>query len=222
MFSFGVRESVPTSRVELARNFRSYRRAPEENRTIGAFDSDQLEWLSMYSSRRLGNASPPTRRRPRVSCLCASMRRRFGFTCTSHTHAGPYTNTASVVDTVPRVQGTWRGTSELQVDGVKLFATVTMNAHPKRSRDYWHLDFQSAVGLERALIQGVLNGTGAATTFAGTATVVAEVVGNTGRCHGQMSMSGSSSDISLRWTANQVTWQDCRGNAAGFVWILGR
>jgi hypothetical protein len=126
-----------------------------------------------------------------------------------------------VVETVPRVQGTWRGTSELQVDGVKLFATVTMTL-TQNDRAITGTWIFSPPWDWNGTIQGVLNGTGAATTFAGTATVVAEVTGNTGRCHGQMLMSGSSSDISLRWTANQVTWQDCRGNAAGFVWILGR
>ena len=126
-----------------------------------------------------------------------------------------------VVETVPQVQGTWRGTSELQVDGVKLFATVTMTL-TQSDRAITGTWMFSPPWDWNGTIQGVLNGTGASTTFAGTTTVVAEVAGNTGRCHRQMSMSGSSSDISLRWTANQVTWQDCRGNVAGVVWILGR
>jgi hypothetical protein len=126
-----------------------------------------------------------------------------------------------VVETVPRVQGAWRGTFEMQFNGVKTFGNVrmTLTQTDRTIQGTWNFEAPwDWVGD----VSGVINGVGSTATFAGSTSLTGEIATRTGKCHGQMTLSGSASDVSLRWTSPGVILADCTGAPAGIVWILGR
>ena len=126
-----------------------------------------------------------------------------------------------VVETVPRVEGAWRGTFEMQFNGVKTFGIVrmTLTQTDRTIRGTWNYEAPwDWVGD----VSGVINGVGSTATFAGSTSLTGEIATRTGKCHGQMTLSGTASDVALRWTSPAVTLSDCSGAPAGIVWILGR
>ena len=127
-----------------------------------------------------------------------------------------------VVESVPVISGNWLGSAEMQFNGVKNFAIIRMQLtqSDRGIRGSWTYD-PPWVNWGGQL-EGVLVGVGADTIFSGSSTMDGEIASGTGRCRGRMTLSGSVSAISLRWTAPSVTSENCSGAPAGIVWILGR
>lgn len=125
------------------------------------------------------------------------------------------------VETVPRMEGAWRGTFEMQFNGTRTFGIVrmTLTQTDRTIRGTWNFEPPwDWVGD----LSGVINGVGSTATFAGSTSLTGEIATRTGKCHGQMTLSGSASDVALRWTSPGATLSDCGGAPAGIVWILGR
>jgi hypothetical protein len=118
----------------------------------------------------------------------------------------------------------------LQRSGTKLFGTIAMtfDQNDRNIRGTWLFTSGAGTGGPgfndwHGEITGTLtldsNGT---TRFNGTATIIAEIVGGTGACHGSSLMEGVISDTSIRLEGPNVVYRDCISGTGGLVWILSR
>jgi len=145
----------------------------------------------------------------------------------STTSAGGGSNTPSPTPTPAptgpaNIGGNWTGTAELQISGVRYFSNIsmTLTQGSGSARGTWV--FTSAGWDMQGEVSGNLSGSGNSTLFSGTATIVGEPRSNTGKCHGTVVMSGTSTATSMRWTGPDVRLTDCVNNVGGFVWIFNR
>lgn len=76
----------------------------------------------------------------------------------------------------------------------------------------WRGDITGTLTLEA-------NGT---SRFNGTATIIAEIRGGTGACHGRVTLEGTISTTTIRFDGPNVTFSDCLNNVGGIVWIVTR
>jgi hypothetical protein len=148
------------------------------------------------------------------------------------TPAGPSSTTSPPPSGVPLVVGTWTGTSDFeQANNVHLITTLSLNVASQNDRNIDGTVRFTAAGWESwtGTFSGTLSGT-VDPEFVGTVRIEAEPATGTGRCRGQMTMSGRTTTRMMRWDAATLTMAPsvaseapaCLGTVRNIAWIFSR
>lgn len=129
---------------------------------------------------------------------------------------------------IAQIAGTWKGSFEVQLDGIRFLntMTLTLTQSDRVVRGTWRTD--SGIRTPQANpwfgdITGtlLLNGIGE-TTFTGSTTLTSDNLRGVGACYGNVALDGAISSSTLRWLGPNIQSINCANNAGGIIWNLSR
>jgi hypothetical protein len=183
----------------------------------------------MKTSRRVRSRLFPLLCLAAFLCACGSGKAPTAPTPTTSPPATP-PNPSPAPPTIAQVGGTWRGSFEVQLDGVRFLNTMelTLQQTDRVVRGSWRTatgirtpDANAWFGDVTGTIALASNGE---TVFVGSTTLTADTQRGTGACRANVAMEGTtSSGGAFRWTGpNFVQTSGCANNAGGLVWVLSK